>query len=205
MTGLFLQPGADTNGGIWAAVNSWTAWLLSAIDPAAGWDFFLHTTMKQRADAYPDIWYGIWSGPDAFNAQCHKCPGLTYNHVVTPMTDFPVMNANYHAGALFDAIKLAGIEPRGNELRIHPKLPFDTFVFRSPLVGVAYLPEACRGYYTPVADGNFAFRIHKPSDSCIDNLRLTVDDLPVAYTIENYFFCFSADGLTEQRIQWEIK
>ena len=205
MKGLFLQPGADTNGGIWAAVNSWTAWLLSAIDPKVGWDFFLRTTMKQRAEAYPDIWYGIWSGPDAFNASCNKHPGETYNHVVTPMTDFPIMNANYHAGPLLNIIRMAGIEVQGNTLCISPRLPFNSFVFRSPLVGVAFLPDACRGYYTPVADGTFAFRIHKPSDSCIDNLRLTVDDLPVAYTIENDFFCFSVNGLTGQRIQWEIK
>lgn len=205
MKGLFLQPGADTNGGIWAAVNSWTAWLLSYIDSSSGWEFFLHTTMKQRAEAYPDIWYGIWSGPDAFNAQCHKRPGETYNHVVTPMTDFPVMNANYHAGALFDAIKLVGIEPCGNALRIYPKLPFDTFVFRSPLVGIAYLPYTCRGYYLPVADGNFTFKILKPSESCIDNMRIFIDDIPIAYTLENDFLCFSVNRLTRQRINWEIK
>lgn len=205
MKGLFLQTGADTNGGVWAAVNSWTAWVLSVIDPKAGWDFFLHTTMKQRAEAYPDIWYGIWSGPDAFNASCNKFPGETYNHVVTPMTDFPVMNANYHSGPLLNSIRMAGIEVQGDTLCIVPKLPFDSFVFRSSLVGIAYLPDKCRGYYAPVADGQFNFKMALPATLDATTVSLQVNGVNLEYEISNGNICFSCDGHRGQRIEWEIK
>lgn len=205
MKGLFLQPGADTNGGIWAAVNSWTAWLLSTIDPKAGWEFFLHTTMKQRAEAYPDIWYGIWSGPDAFNASCNKHPGETYNHVVTPMTDFPVMNANYHSGPLLNSIRMAGIEVQDETLCIAPKLPFDSFVFRSSLIGIAYLPDKCRGYYAPVADGQFNFRMALPATLGASMVSLQVNGVNLEYEVNNRDICFSYDGHHGNRIEWEIK
>ncbi|HDP33864.1 MAG TPA: hypothetical protein ENN29_02005, partial [Candidatus Hydrogenedentes bacterium] len=204
MRGLFLQPGADTNGGVWAAVDAWTVWAMAIMDARAGWDFFLRTTMKQRTEAYPDLWYGIWSGPDACNAQCHTRPGETYNHVVTPMTDFPVMNANYHAGPLLDIIKLAGIEPHGDALRIAPKLPFDSFVFRSPLVGVAYLPDACRGYYTPVADGRFTFEVQLPKAMETAEAQLYVNDESVTGEVHNGRIRFSTDRCCGQRICWEI-
>ena len=205
MKGLFLQPGADTNGGIWSAVNSWTAWLLSAIDPKAGWDFFLRSTMKQRADAYPDIWYGIWSGPDAFNASCNKHPGETYNHVVTPMTDFPVMNANYHAGPLLNIIRMAGIEVQGNALCIAPKLPFNSFVFRSSLIGVAYFPEKCRGYYAPVVNGQFNFLITLPNNLDSAKVSLQVNGQDLEYEVKSQNICFSYSGQCGHRIKWEIK
>ena len=86
MDGLILDPGSDTDGGTWAAIDAWTAWAWSRVDPQAAWDFFRGTTLAARAEAYPDIWYGIWSGPDSYNATYHAHPGETFNALVTPMT-----------------------------------------------------------------------------------------------------------------------
>jgi len=97
--GPLLKPGEDTNGGTWAAVDSWVAWAWSRLDPQAAWRFYLTTTLAAHAEAYPDIWYGVWSGPDSFNAHYHDRPGETFNFTATPMTDFPVMNMNRHSGS----------------------------------------------------------------------------------------------------------
>ena len=152
----------DTNGGTWAAIDSWLTWAWSKTDPPAAWEFYLSTTLAAHAQAYPDIWYGVWSGSDSNNADYHERPGETFNYTFTPMTDFPVINSNRHSGPLLSAIKLAGIEPFGGRMVIDPKLPFDEFTFRTPLVGVAYLSDKLRGSYTPVVPGTFRFAIRLP-------------------------------------------
>ncbi len=205
MRGLFLEPGADTNGGVWAAVNAWTAWSLSEMDAQAGWDFFLHTTMKQRAEAYPDIWYGIWSGPDGYNACSHNYPGETYLHAVTPMTDFPVMNSNWHAGPLLDIIKLSGVCPRGNTLFIHPKFPFDAFTLNTPLIGFTYKPDFHGGQYTPVASGDFSFAVREPVRTSNRPLELVLDNVPVAIEPKDGLYHFTTFGNKGITFRWELR
>lgn len=205
MRGLFLEPGADTNGGVWAAVNAWTAWSLSEMDAQAGWDFFLRTTMKQRAEAYPDIWYGIWSGPDGYNACSHNHPGETYLHAVTPMTDFPVMNSNWHAGPLLDIIKLSGICPRGNTLFILPKIPFDTFALNTPLMGFSYKPDFHCGQYTPVVSGEFSFAVREPVRTSNRPLELFLDNVPVAIEPKDGLYHFTTFGSKGKAFRWELQ
>jgi len=85
-----------------------------------------------------------------------------------------------------------------------PKLPFDSFVFRSPLVGVAYLPDACRGYYTPVADGRFTFEVQLPKAMETAEAQLYVNDESVTGEVHNGRIRFSTDRCCGQRICWEI-
>ena len=200
-----LVPGSDTNGGTWAAIDSWLVWAWAATDPGAAWECFLKTTLNRHAEAYPEIWYGIWSGPDSFNAFYAERPGETFNWSVTPMTDFPVMNMNRHSGPLLDAIRLAGIDPCGERIEIDPKLPFSSFALKLPLVGIAYLDDRARGYYVPQAHGLFAFRIRIPRACRPDAIRLVlcerVYDRPV---VEGGFVLFEAPSEKGKRITWEI-
>jgi hypothetical protein len=162
MRGPLLVPGSDTNGGTWAAVDGWTTWAWMLHDPAAAWRFFLHTTMAARAEAYPDNWYGIWSGPDAFNAHYHPKPAETFNHNATPMHLFPIMNANRHALPLLDLVKFAGFGACEGEIVLEPRFPFDTFSVNTPLMGCTYAPDSCEGYYAPQVDGEFRIRLALP-------------------------------------------
>lgn len=160
----YLVQGSDTNGGTWAAVDSWLAWAWSRYDPARAWDFFLATTLCRHAEAYPNVWYGVWSGPDSYNAFYAERPGETFNWSFTPMTDFPVMNMNRHSGPLLDAIRLAGIDPAGNRIRVFPAVPFPEFALRTPLIGIAYLADRHRGTYNAMAAGNLRFSVRLPRD-----------------------------------------
>lgn len=205
MKGWLLEPGADTNGGVWAAVDAWTVWALSELDLQAGWDFFLRTTMRQRARTYPHIWYGIWSGPDACNAHYHKRPGETYFHVATPMTDFPVMNSNRHAGPLLDCVKLAGIIPRGDALHIEPKIPGGRFAFKSPLISIYYQEDYHRGEYTPVTTGAFSFVVQEPVRTGAQPLQLFVNNDPANAAYSNRQFHFSIDGVAGEMLSWELR
>lgn len=202
-TGAALEPGSDTNGGTWAAIDSWTSWAWSTHDSRAGWDFYLTTTLATRAETYPDTWYGIWSGPDSFNAHYHSRPGETFDVNVTAMVKFPVMNMNRHCGPLTDAIKLAGIGTRNNQIVIMPLLPFDTFTLRLPLIGIAYHEKEYRGYYRPVASGDFSFAIRPPAN--LSSIRLSVNGAGHPFTnTSDGLICFEVHGEPGQTITWEM-
>ncbi len=203
--GPMLEPGSDTNGGTWAAVDAWTAWAWATVQPEAAWRFYLRTTLAAHAEAYPDIWYGIWSGPDTYNASYHPRPGETFDVGVTPMTLFPVMNMNRHACPLFDAIKLAGIHPCGGRIVIDPLMPFDSFALRLPIIGAAYLPGRHRGYYAPVVSGMFSFSVRPPAGLSATAARLEVNGVEVTFESDgNGMLLFQAFGEPGKRVCWEI-
>jgi len=105
-----LAPGWDCNGGVWATINALLAWGYATRDPALAWRHLAKQSLAAHADAYPDVWYGIWSGPDAYNAHFGSRPGETFVQPATPMREFPVMNANAHAGPLLALLRVLGIE-----------------------------------------------------------------------------------------------
>lgn len=201
--GLLLQPGTDTNGGTWAAVDAWLAWAWARDDPRSAWDFFLKTTLAARAEAWPDTWYGIWSGPDSFNADTHSRPGETFNYSVTPMTDFPVMNMNRHAGPLLAAIKLAGFRPDANAFVVDPMLPLPEFAVHLPVAGVAVKPGACRGYFVPQTEGRLNFAVRPPE--CDGALNLRVNGVDHTFELgEDGLLRFETAATPGRRIDWDI-
>lgn len=101
-----LPPGWDCNGGIWAAINAFLCWGLALQRPDLAEALFEKLRVATRARAYPGIWYGLWSGPDCFNAPYASRPGETFHLPATPMDEFPVMNSNWHAAPLLAWQKL---------------------------------------------------------------------------------------------------
>ena len=201
----FFVPGSDTNGGTWAAVDSWLVWAWSLYDPKKAWECFLKSTLHQHAEAYPDIWYGVWSGPDSFNAFYGDRPGETFNWTFTPMTDFPVMNMNRHSGPLLDAIRLAGIDPCGERITIDPVLPFPDFSLRLPLMGIAYLEDRMRGYYNPLQEGTFRFRVRLPHGLDPQTVRLILCGVPAEPVLEDDFVLFEHSSGRGETITWEVR
>ncbi|MCC6144312.1 MAG: hypothetical protein IT368_10945 [Candidatus Hydrogenedentes bacterium] len=185
MRGPLLEPGSDTNGGTWAAIDSWLAQAWALHDPQKAWDFFLSTTLAARAEAYPDTWYSIWSGPDAYNAHYHPRPGETFNLNATPMSEYPVMNMNRHAGPLFALIRLAGIQPDGEGLTIDPRVPFDEWQLELPLLGIRYGKEKIAGYYRGYRQGEVKLKVRVPE--AWREVRVEVDGEQVEVKIEGSF------------------
>ncbi len=203
---LFLdaQPWALL-AGIWAAVDSWLAWAWSLSSPSEAWRFFLKTTLHQRAEAYPEIWYGIWSGPDSYNAFYADRPGETFNWSFTPMTDFPIMNMNRHSGPLLDLIRLCGIDPIGPALRISPSLPFDSFALRLPLLGLSYLHDRHRGVYRPVTEGSFRFEVALPKGLSCGTFRFFLNGEEAEPSCHNGHVGFEMVGGPGIPVDWEIR
>lgn len=116
-----LAPGWDCNGGVWAAINGLLAWGYAAHDAPRAWASLRAQSLAAHARSYPDIWYGIWSGPDAYNAHFGSRPGETFVQPATPMREFPVMNANAHAGPLLGLVRTLGIETGPDGITVAPR------------------------------------------------------------------------------------
>jgi len=200
----FFVPGSDTNGGTWAAIDSWLAWAWALSSPSKAWNFFLRTTLHHRAEAYPDIWYGIWSGPDSYNAFYADRPGETFNWSFTPMTDFPVMNMNRHSGPLLDVIRFCGIDPTGPSIRISPRLPFDRFSLRLPLIALAYLHDRHRGTYRPITAGSFRFEVALPRGLSCEGFRLLLNGNETDASCSDGHVAFETEGKPGRTIEWEV-
>ncbi|MEZ5143909.1 MAG: hypothetical protein R2726_15520 [Acidimicrobiales bacterium] len=118
-----LAPGWDCNGGVWAAVNGLLAWGYARHDPVLAWRALRQQSLAAHARAYPHVWYGIWSGPDACNAHFGSRPGETFVQPATPMTEFPVMNSNAHAGPLLALLRVLGLETEPSGVVVRPQPP----------------------------------------------------------------------------------
>mgnify|MGYP002621128621 CR=1 FL=1 len=198
MKGPLLDPGSDTNGGTWAAIDAWTAWAWSRVDPEAAWAFFLRTTMAARAEAYPQTWYGIWSGPDAFNAHYHPRAAETFNLNATPMARYPVMNMNRHAGPLLDIIKFAGMGPKGGRFVFDPVIPEERYTVHFPLAGVSREPGMLSGYFVPQRDGRYRFAVRGMEGGVLDVNGTAREIVPD----EDGLWHFESDGSALERISW---
>ncbi|WP_327351916.1 GH36-type glycosyl hydrolase domain-containing protein [Streptomyces sp. NBC_01304] len=106
-------PEAD-RGGIWYAINATLVWAAAEIDPDLAWDEWRRMTLHAHARAYPDLWEGTLSGPDAYLPPESERPGRTWvlPEVGVAMQAWPVANQHAHAQPLFGYLRLLGIGPR---------------------------------------------------------------------------------------------
>ncbi|MHA1278680.1 MAG: GH36-type glycosyl hydrolase domain-containing protein [Candidatus Helarchaeota archaeon] len=181
-----LPRGWDVNGGIWHAINFLLTWAYARYAPDKAYQSLVKNTMKRRAEVYPNIWYGIWSGSDSYNAEYASNPGQTFIHPATPQTDFPIMNLNLHACILASIIKLVGINPTKKGLIIDPTLPQKTFQFQSPTITFNLGASEIKVVYRPVKEDECEIRIRKPNH-WVANITATINGEPSSnrFTIED--------------------
>jgi hypothetical protein len=165
-------PGIMENGGVWASINGTLIWALAMKDGAMAWDEWKKNALVTHAEVYPNIWYGIWSGPDYFNSVLSDHPGETRysdpksanikerSEAAFNWTDCPVMCQHQHAWPLYTLVKLLGLEFNEHGMSINPSLPMKEYEFTSALVGISRSKTGYRGWYEPSAAGSFEITIH---------------------------------------------
>jgi hypothetical protein len=163
--GEVFEAGTCVNGGIWPSLNQTLIWALATVDPAMAWDEWKKNSLARHADAYPDIWYGIWSSTDSYNSVVHKQAGETVNNRYFHGTDFPVLNLHSHACSLYSTTKLIGLEFTEHGLAISPNLPVESYRFESPLVGVIKSPDGFEGWYAPSQSGAWTVKVTLPQQT----------------------------------------
>ncbi|MBK8020623.1 MAG: hypothetical protein IPK19_04120 [Chloroflexi bacterium] len=162
-TGPMLEP----KGQIWPAVSQLLTWGYRRSRPDLAWRSLNRHSFGVHASAFPSVWFNIWTGPDGTNSDRMANPGGTWASPVTPMTDFPGMNANQDAMALLGLLRVCGVEPPpgGDGLLIAPKGPPDRFVLRTELLNLDVAPGRISGEYRAANDGAITLHVVVPADA----------------------------------------
>ena len=168
-----IGPLQSPTGFVWPAISQLLPWSYVRNDnSSAAWNVFLKHLYANHANVFPDIWLGIWSGPDGWVStnsgnvpDLHGYVGGTWYSLVTPMIDFPVSNSNPDAMMLFALERMIGLEPSvdGDGLFINATRTGGTFQAYFPLIEVNSLENSISGYYYGNNEGNLILTIALPS------------------------------------------
>ena len=104
--------GEGTLGGAWYSINMTLVWAAARTGHALARDEWRRMTLAAHTAAYPEIWEGTLSGPDAWNAPESARAGRTWSAApLFAMQAFPVANMHSHAQPLLAWLRLLGVEP----------------------------------------------------------------------------------------------
>jgi hypothetical protein len=203
--------GTLTNGGIWPSINGTLIWALANVDKELGWEEWKKNTLAYHAEAYPDIWYGIWSGPDSYNSSLSDYPGHTYvsadnkdKEVLSGInwTDFPVMNMHPHAWPLYDVPKLFGLEFKTDGFQINPTFPVN-YDFDSPLISLKKEGNVLSGKYNPKNPGEWIITLQGLSAS--EYKSLTVNGIAAELAVnEKGELIIKGSSTSDSPLKWRL-
>lgn len=209
--------GTMENGGVWPSINGTLIWALALEDGAMAWDEWKKNSLARHAEVYPNIWYGIWSGPDNFNGAGSRYPGQTRFADSTSTnpkeradwgvnwTDFPVMNLHQHAWPLYTVAKQLGLEFHETGLRLKPVLPLAEYEFRSSLLGFIRSPHGYRGLYAPSAAGNWEVEIHLPDTERRKFREVRINGQARSLESDSPVIRFQGESRPGSPLQWEVR
>ncbi len=208
--------GMSTNAGIWPSINGTLIWALAMVNGANAWDEWKKNSLACHAATYPDIWYGIWSGPDTYNSILSKYPGQTIfsephtdNRKAKPdsglyWTDFPVMNMHPHAWPLYSAAKLLGLEFHERGVSFRPDLPLPEYEFTSPLLGFKRSQGNYSGWYAPVRAGHWEITIII-AEADMHRLRhVRINGVLEPVKSSEHGITFSGESSPNATLKWEL-
>jgi hypothetical protein len=177
--GSFTGAPTQAGGQVWPAISQLLTWGYTRSHPGLAWRSLNRNTFAAHAIVFPKVWFNIWTGPDATNCQDSPNPGGTWVSPLTPMTDFPAMNANPDAMALLALLRVAGIEPApsGDGLIIAPQSPPERFILDLPLLRLEVAPGSIGGAYHAIVDGQRTLYIRVPDRAA--HLAASVDGQPI--------------------------
>ncbi|MFE0099708.1 GH36-type glycosyl hydrolase domain-containing protein [Streptomyces sp. NPDC059009] len=115
-------PSPDSDRGtIWYAVNQTLVWAAAGVEPELAWAHWRRLTLHAHAAAYPDIWEGTLSGPDAYLPPESGRAGHTWGlpGLGVAMQAWPVANQHAHSQPLLGYLRLLGVAPTATgQLRV---------------------------------------------------------------------------------------
>ncbi|KRO71438.1 MAG: hypothetical protein ABR69_10945 [OM182 bacterium BACL3 MAG-120507-bin80] len=86
-------------------------WATAKIDPEFALAQWEAMSLQRHGEAYPSVWEGTLSGPDAWNAPESPRAGRTWSTPAFSMQSFPVSNMHSHSQPVLAWLRLLGIEP----------------------------------------------------------------------------------------------
>ena len=142
-------------GGAWFALDGQMTWALSQLEGvvpearAYAWDEYTRDTLAAHATAFPSHWDGLLTVDDecaSYFAEAPQGCGIGLATGAGAINGYDTQIMHQPAYALFDLVKLAGVEATGDGYEVVPHLPMGTFDIRLPQLGIAQSSELIRGY-----------------------------------------------------------
>jgi hypothetical protein len=209
--------GTGTNGGVWPSINGTLIWALALVNGAKAWDEWKKNSLALHAEKYPEIWYGIWSGPDTYNSVLSKAPGQTMLGLPSPedhsvladwgmaWTDYPVMNLHPHAWPLYSSAKLLGLEFHEKGISFAPSLPLAEYEFTSPLLGFKKSKDGYSGWYAPSVSGRWSVEFKLPDAELLAHAsHLTVNGRSESLQKSEGVIRFDGESKPGKPLRWEL-
>lgn len=192
-------------GGIWPVANAWLTAAYAQRDVNEAWSSFTRNTLAAHAEKYPDLWYGIWTGPDSFNGPDNPRPGEADAHLVTALTDYPALNAHMHTSPLRALMDVVGVSGTRDGLRIRPRVPTETFTVEWPRLRVHSTPASIDGDYVASSEGPVVIEVALPSGiRGAAAPRVNVDGVLTAATVEADVARFVLPARAGTAVSWRI-
>jgi len=169
-----------------------------------------------HAEAYPEILYGIWSGPDTYNSVLSRYPGQTmFAEPPSPdyktqadwgfnWTDFPVMNMHPHAWPLYSAAKLLGLEFHEGGINFKPDLPLAEYEFTSPLLGFKKSKAGYSGWYAPSTAGRWDIELRLSGSEMARMRQIRINGSLERLPKSTPVIQFAGESKSDTPLRWEI-
>jgi hypothetical protein len=199
-------PGTGVNGGIWPSINGTLVWALALVNGEMAWDEWKKNTLAAHAEAYPDIWYGIWSGPDQLDSQLSSTPGqVTIELLGTKYTEFPVMNMHRHAWPLYTIMKLIGAEFSTQGIDFKPALPKESYRLSSPLLDFEKTTAGYAGKYAPKTAGKWRITLKLNQDELARISNIEINDKKEEVVREGDRIVFQGESRPDKPLRWALE
>ena len=192
-------------GGIWPVANAWLTGAYARRDVNEAWSSFRRNTLAAHAEKYPDLWYGIWTGPDSFDGPDNERPGEADAHAATALTDYPALNAHMHTGSLRALVDLVGISGTRDGVRIAPRLPTETFSVEWPRLRLRGRPRSIEGSIVASSDGPLVMDVALPSGLRTAAAHVIVDGAATAATIADGSVRFLLPARADHPVAFRIE
>ncbi|MFO0612422.1 MAG: hypothetical protein U0414_07535 [Polyangiaceae bacterium] len=191
-TGAMLQ----AHGMVWPAISGLLTDGYARSRPDLAWSHYTRNTMFAHALAWPEQWFGIWSGPDGLDGPDMDRPGESWFSPATPMTDFPVQNNNQHAMPLYATLRVAGVEATADGLAIEPRAPAP-FTLETRTVDVALRADSLTIRYRPSGSAERRVRVVAPKGRAIARATRDGVEIPAGSASVEFMVPAGANRATE--------
>jgi hypothetical protein len=164
----------------------------------------VRNTLFTHATLYPEIWYGIWSGPDSYNGPDHERAGEADAHLATALTDYPVLNAHVHVGPIRALLAVLGVEATPLGYAVRPRVPTERWTVRFPRLWLDHAPDRVSGRAFASADAPLELTVQIPAALRGARIVVTVAGSTVPHTIVGDDAVFVVPALAGAGVDWAI-
>jgi hypothetical protein len=192
-------------GGVWPVASAWVTAAWSRRDVEAGWSSFLRNTLFTHAELYPELWYGVWTGPDSYNGPDHPRAGEADAHAATALTDYPALNVHVHLGPLRALVALLGVSADARGLTVAPRIPGGRWSVSLPRLAIDHAANRVAITVRVASAGPLELRVRCPSGLASGPIAARVDGALVPVAREGELAVVAVDARPDVPIALELR